>query len=61
VEKFQNFKKLVNKKLVEMYNETKELFLADNLDVNESPVQEDNSNSVIKDDTTKPKQVNNDK
>jgi len=44
-----------------MYNETKELFLADNLDVNESPVQEDNSNSVIKDDTTKPKQVNNDK
>lgn len=44
-----------------MYNETKELFLADNLDVNESPFQEDNSNSVTKDDTTKPKQVNNDK
>lgn len=32
VEKFQNFKKLVNKKLVEMYNETKELFLAENSD-----------------------------
>lgn len=27
VEKFQAFKKLINKKLVEMYNETKELLV----------------------------------